>query len=177
LNQLTWQSQAINPAKFIMTLARCTYYLDNTLNILEVYFLRNEELLKRVRRWTELFPCHDYWQEKDYHSQLMTYLKEYPEFSNFEQCGEPFEVGQETLPSYFYNNLTNIANMVHSLLGLFIEGNRIESAIQMIDNLGSLWKYGSSPLESMNEFLLYYQSVLLQDYPRLIIKVLSLLRK
>ncbi|KAI8051938.1 hypothetical protein BDF22DRAFT_689133 [Syncephalis plumigaleata] len=163
LNQLTWQSQVINPAKFTMALARCTYYLDNTI-------------VETSTRWTELFPCHRYWQEKDYHSQLMTYLKEYPEFSCFEQCGEPLEVNQEALPSYFYSNIMNIANMLYSILGLFLEGKRIESAILMLDNLGSLWKYTSAPLDSMNSFLLYYQSALLQDYPRLTIRVLSLLR-
>ncbi|RKP23097.1 hypothetical protein SYNPS1DRAFT_24927 [Syncephalis pseudoplumigaleata] len=166
----------MDPAKFIIVLAWSNYYLDNTLDLLEGYLIHNEELLKRARRWCELFPRHHHWEEKDYHSQLVAYLGEYPEYNCFEQCGEPMPAEQETLPVYFYSSNVNIASMLPVLLGLFLAGKRVDSAIQLVDNLGALWKYNTNALSSMNLFLLHYQPMLLLDHPRLTVKLLSMLR-
>ncbi|RCI03032.1 Mediator of RNA polymerase II transcription subunit 23 [Rhizopus stolonifer] len=175
LDEFIWKHQWINfnHVLFALTKGSGSDERNQKAEVMIEHLLDSSALSDRVSKWESLNVSHRPWTEEDYQEKLMDYLREYPEYEEFEGFAmnggfEPLAdiqpALQTKLPIYFGNVVSDFIVTLENVWMRLLENGQTRLLIKSLDRYGSLFRYHQCPLSFVaNLFLYYHQSSVLAD--------------
>lgn len=146
--------------------------------------LGSTEFRKRVDKWKSLKFSHRHWTEENFQEKLMQYLREYPEYHEFEgfamrQFEPTMELPQQQtkLPIYFTNVVTDFLSSMENLIMRLIEFSQTDLLASILDTYGHLFYQHQCALSFVTNTLLYYHASDTLKDPRIRKRILRLIGK
>ncbi|KAI7901563.1 uncharacterized protein BX663DRAFT_513291 [Cokeromyces recurvatus] len=186
LDSFIWKYQWINFNHVIFALVKGSGSLERTnkaMHFLRYLLFESPEFQKRVQKWDSLGFSPRPWTEEKFHEKLMSYLREYPEYYEFEafamrQSYEPaldLPHQQTKLPIYFSNVVNDFIVSMETLIMRLIEYSQKELLMKLLDTYGHLFYQHQCPLSFVTSLLLYYHSSETLRDPLILKRILRLL--
>lgn len=182
---MIWRHQWVNFTHVISALAKGSGSPERTSKAflyVRYLLLESPEFIQRVSKWESLGFSSRYWMEEDFNDKLMEYLREYPEYNEFEAFagGNTASLDpplQPQMPVYYSNVISDFVPFLEVLISRLIEYAQVDLLQEILDRYGHLFFYHNCPLSYVsNLFLYYYPNETLSD-PRICRRILRLLGK
>ncbi|KAI9262582.1 hypothetical protein EDC94DRAFT_659447 [Helicostylum pulchrum] len=168
LDSFIWKNQWVNFNHVLFAFLKGGGSADRTakaMGYIRYLLLGSHEFQKRVQMWDSLKFSHRHWTEDNFQKKLMQYLREYPEYHEFESFAmrqfEPtMELPQQQtkLPIYFTNVVSDFISSMENLIMRLIENSEADLLANILDKYGHLFYQHQCPLSFVNNILLYYHS-------------------
>lgn len=185
LNTFIWKNQWINFNHVLFALAKGGGSADRTtkaVTYIRYLLLGSTEFRKRVDKWKSLEFSHRHWTEENFQEKLMQYLREYPEYHEFEgfamrQFEPTMELPQQQtkLPIYFTNVVTDFLSSMENLIMRLIEFSQTDLLASILDTYGHLFYQHQCALSFVTNTLLYYHASDTLKDPRIRKRILRLI--
>ncbi|KAI9285727.1 mediator complex subunit 23-domain-containing protein [Umbelopsis sp. AD052] len=175
LDAMIWKHQWVSFTHVVFALVKGSGNAERSekaFQYLEYLLLESPEFSRRVETFTSLQFSSKYWAEDNHHEKLMTYLAQFPEYSEFESYGmKDFEQTQHMdpptsppMPIYFTNVVLRFIPFFDVIINRLIEYEQPDLLARILDKHGHLFQYHHYPLSFIcNLFLDHYSSPTLHE--------------
>ncbi|KAL1920232.1 uncharacterized protein VTP21DRAFT_1378 [Calcarisporiella thermophila] len=174
LDDLIWKYQLLSFEHVIFSLTHAKRKGDIALKFLEYLLFTSPSFMGRVAKWMSLGFNSRYWTEVDFHEKLMEYLKEYPEYFEYEAFAmngydhttRKLDPPPSAAMPVYYNNIVLRSTAIFDIvIARLIENERKDLLLQLLEKYGCIYQYHATPLAFVQDLLnYYYDSSMLQDH-------------
>eukprot|EP01135_Chromosphaera_perkinsii_P005755 Nk52_evm55s359 gene=Nk52_evmTU55s359 len=180
LSDLIWKYQVFPCHEVILSLCRGDVkdmYISTAFRLIGQLLVESNELSMRINTYlnilneqsergkeapsTKGFP--HLWELDDYFEKLNLYLKEYPEWFNFENCSGISGVNTESeendrrLPIYYGPVILKVLNCLDFLMCRCLEFEEKSLLKSILAKYRNIYFYHSQPVKFVHETLVYYE--------------------
>ncbi|KAI9313693.1 mediator complex subunit 23-domain-containing protein [Dichotomocladium elegans] len=175
LDAMIWKYQLVNFTNIISALGKGSGTPERTakaFRFIQYLLLESPEFANRVKKWHSLGFSRRFWVEEDFHDKLMEYLREYPEYHEYEAYAmlennhSSANVNKQVpildpplqpqMPVYYTNIVSDFVPFLEVLIARLVEYAKTDLLIGILDRYGHLFYYHSAPLSFVSNLLLYY---------------------
>ncbi|OZJ06770.1 hypothetical protein BZG36_00320 [Bifiguratus adelaidae] len=187
LDQMIWKYQILSFGHVMFALIKGHHearFIKQAFRFLDYLLFRSPHFKERAEKWRTLGVASRYWTENDHFDKLMVYLKEYPEYfdfdafamSGYDKVLKPLDPPSSVaMPIYFTNVITRSFPYLDLAIGRLIEYEELDLLIKFLDTYGWLYSYHHYPLSFLRTTIHYYYGSTTLLNPEVMKRLLKLL--